>query len=879
MENLIPLINKLQDAFASAGIAGFDLPQIAVIGSQSSGKSSVLENVVGKDFLPRGSGIVTRRPLVLQLNQHEQKDEYGVFLHDPSRKYYDFGQIRKEIAAETDRLTGENKGISNIPINLKIYSPSVINLTLIDLPGITKVPVGDQPPDIELQIRQMISEFIEKDSCLILAVTPANIDIANSDALQMAKQFDPTGDRTIGVLTKLDLMDEGTDALDILTNKIFPLKHGFVGVVNRSQKDIDSNKDVMSALKKEKDWFNMHLVYNSLGTQCGTQFLREKLRKTLIHHIHQYMPSLKSRLSQKISSLEKELAIMNAPFKNLDPTGTNLDFTNNPQRLQNALLNIIRTFGDTVKSLIDGHDGDISSDTFDILGFMTGAPSTNDPFRKSWSGETGQIVELNSSVRIKYIFKDLFPRTLIQIERRLLSSTMDDEIRTIIYNVCGLRAGLFVPDAVFEIMIKKEILRLENPALDCVDSVHTELVRMINMILTGHNSCIRCFPRLQEWMMLETHVILEQCKKPTIEEVKRLIAMEVSYINTSHPDFAGKEGITKFMDQEKQNKPRFEIGKKKGLPKASNKEGFLMKRGGSRKNWKKRWFVLKNGDISFFESNSDKEPKGSFHLLGCQIQDVDTDEIFPEFEKENRSAAPVSDVDEKTKHLAFQIFASDGSIMFRNHQQLCLYAETVEEKNEWIQAVSDAIEWCALELQKNGLDDVKNLAISKKSPPPPPPRASKPISKRSAPTNFNGTLPRLPEKLYSSDIQGNEFISNSNYSSVTETLEASSLISTDEATITLVRLLLHSYFVIIRKHIQDLVPKAIMLMMVTKLKKDLPAILSQKILSDAKAGPSVSDLLQENDKARQERQTKSEMLVLVRKALTVVESDIRSDFP
>jgi dynamin GTPase len=134
-----------------------------------------LENIVGKDFLPRGSGIVTRRPLVLQLiNTPKGATEYGTFLHLADRKFHDFGAIRTEIQAETDRSTGTNKGISSVPINLKIFSPNVLSLTLIDLPGVTKIAVGDQPPDIEVQIRDMVMEYIEKESCLILAVTPAN---------------------------------------------------------------------------------------------------------------------------------------------------------------------------------------------------------------------------------------------------------------------------------------------------------------------------------------------------------------------------------------------------------------------------------------------------------------------------------------------------------------------------------------------------------------------------------------------------------------------------------------------------------------------------------------------------------------------------------
>ena len=254
MDNLVTIINRMQDAFTQLGAPMvIDLPQIAVVGGQSAGKSSVLENFVGKDFLPRGSGIVTRRPLILQLINGPE--EYGVFLHAKDRIFQHFNEIRKEIEAETDRVTGSNKGISSLPINLRIYSPNVLNITLIDLPGLTKVAVGDQPADIEQQIRDMLMQFITKETCLILAVTPANTDLATSDALNLAKHVDPEGMRTIGVLTKLDLMDEGTDARQILENKVLPLRRGYVGVVNRSQKDIDGRKDIKAAVAAERKFF------------------------------------------------------------------------------------------------------------------------------------------------------------------------------------------------------------------------------------------------------------------------------------------------------------------------------------------------------------------------------------------------------------------------------------------------------------------------------------------------------------------------------------------------------------------------------------------------------------------------------------------------
>lgn len=207
----------------------------------------MLENFVGKDFLPRGSGIVTRRPLVLQL-VNVPNGEWAEFHHAKGKKFTDFAEVRSEIEAETDRMTGSNKGISPIPINLRVYSPNVLNLTLVDLPGMTRVAVGDQPKDIENQIRDMLYQFITKDSCLILAVSPANTDLANSDAMKIAKEVDPDGMRTIGVMTKLDLMDQGTDAREILENKLLPLRRGYVGVVNRSQKDIEGRKDIKQAI-------------------------------------------------------------------------------------------------------------------------------------------------------------------------------------------------------------------------------------------------------------------------------------------------------------------------------------------------------------------------------------------------------------------------------------------------------------------------------------------------------------------------------------------------------------------------------------------------------------------------------------------------------
>ena len=311
---LLPVFNKLQDTLVAIGGSPAQmpkLPQIVVVGSQSSGKSSVLEAFVGRDFLPRGSGIVTRRPLVLQLVHTASADdaeEWGEFLHRPGVRFTDFGEIRREIEAETERMLGQSKKVSPDPIRLAIYSPNVVDLSLVDLPGVTKVPVADQPVDIEQQLRSMVLSYIEPEEALILAVSAATADIATSDAIQLAKRVDPDGIRTMGVVTKLDLMDAGTDAVDVLRGNVIPLKRGFVGVVNRSQQDINQGKSVEAARDAERRFFESHPRYRAMAASMGSVFLAKRLNELLLSHIRTRLPELQSKVHAALASGRAELA-------------------------------------------------------------------------------------------------------------------------------------------------------------------------------------------------------------------------------------------------------------------------------------------------------------------------------------------------------------------------------------------------------------------------------------------------------------------------------------------------------------------------------------------------------------------------------------------
>ena len=533
MEQLIPIASKLQDVLGALGqTTSLDLPQIVVVGGQSSGKSSVLESLVGRSFLPRGTGIVTRRPLILQLYNtsgecqafvdetmkggKDKQREWGEFLHMPGRKFFDFNQIRLEIVAETERLTGKNKGIDHQPINLKIFSPHVLALTLVDLPGVAKVPVGDQPDNIEQQIHEMCLQYIGNPNAIIIAVTSANTDLANSDALKMAQAVDPSGNRTIGVLTKLDLMDPGTDCADILMNLVIPLRRGYIAVVNRGQKDVQSDLSIREGLKKEEKFFRTHPIYSrdrNLLAKCGTPRLAKTLNSILMHHIRDTLPDLKARIAHMLCDVQTELDALGGPARNNDRSARGA-----------ALLSLISKFSTNFGLVLDGH------------GAKDVAASNKNNASRS---------ELFGGARISYIFTEIFSSSLFDVGA--FDSLSDEEIRTTICNANGTRPSLFVPEISFDLLVRRQIARLEQPGIQAVDLVYEELQRIASQ---SEPSELTRFPVLRDRMLEVVSDLLRRCVNPTQLMVSNLVKIELAYINTSHPDFiGGSRAVARLMEK------------------------------------------------------------------------------------------------------------------------------------------------------------------------------------------------------------------------------------------------------------------------------------------------------------------------------------------
>ncbi|KAF3078807.1 vacuolar protein sorting-associated protein 1 [Orbilia oligospora] len=540
---LITTVNKLQDVFATVGVQNpIDLPQIVVVGSQSSGKSSVLENIVGRDFLPRGTGIVTRRPLVLQLinraagtnnpsangdsNDNGLKgstdsaanlDEWGEFLHIPGQKYYDFNKIRDEIVKETEAKTGRNAGISPAPIGLRIYSPNVLTLTLVDLPGLTKVPVGDQPKDIEKQIKDMVLKQISKPNAIILAVTAANTDLANSDGLKLAREVDPEGQRTIGVLTKIDLMDDGTDVVDILAGRIIPLRLGYVPVVNRGQRDIENKKPIQAALEYEKNFFENHKSYRNKALYCGTPYLARKLNLILMMHIKQTLPEIKNRISASLQKYATELQ------------GLGDSILGNSS---NILLNIITEFCNEYRTVLDGNNQELTS------------------------------MELSGGARISFVFHEVYANGVKAVDP--FDQVKDVDIRTILYNSSGSSPALFVGTTAFELIVKQQIKRLEEPSVKCINLVYDELIRILNQLL--QKQLFRRYPMLKEKFSQVVITFFKKAMSPTNKLVVDLVSMESCYINTGHPDFLNGHRAMAIVNEKHNSAKPVQVDPKTGKP-------------------------------------------------------------------------------------------------------------------------------------------------------------------------------------------------------------------------------------------------------------------------------------------------------------------------
>lgn len=320
------------------------LPSIVVIGSQSSGKSSVLEAIVGHEFLPKGSNMITRRPIELTLvNTSNAQAEYGEFPALGLGKITDFSQIQKTLT-DLNLAVPAADCVSDDPIQLSIYSPNVPDLSLIDLPGYIQVSGMDQPTELKQKIADLCDKYIQPPN-VILAISAADVDLANSTALRASRRVDPRGERTIGVVTKMDLVEPARGA-SILGDKKYPLRLGYVGVVSRVPQTSGglfskgSGNITTAITKNENAFFSSHPL--EYGPQSDLAVGTTTLRKKLMHVLEQTMAS---SLQGTSDAIHQELEEATYEFK--------VQYNDRPLSAESYLAESLDTFKHSFKSFAE----------------------------------------------------------------------------------------------------------------------------------------------------------------------------------------------------------------------------------------------------------------------------------------------------------------------------------------------------------------------------------------------------------------------------------------------------------------------------------------------------------------------------------------------
>lgn len=309
MDKLVRFVDTIQDICVQHGIKNeTQLPIITVVGAQSSGKSSVLEAIVGSDILPRGEGIVTRTPISIRMI-HSPKitTAYTVLTEAPNyekQKLVKPEDVRNAILHETERLAGKS-GVSLQTINLEHYSKDVLDLTVIDLPGIIKNALKGQDKDLPMQITNLIQQVIMEKNVIVLAITPANTDLATSDGLNLARVFDENGNRTIGIITKCDRVEKGSDIRKSIDPNKCRLNLGYAAVICRNQEDINSKKSFVDKKKEEMAFFAENQQFKNLFQYLGIEALSSALNEILKQKILESLPKVKENFNtkRKVSSI------------------------------------------------------------------------------------------------------------------------------------------------------------------------------------------------------------------------------------------------------------------------------------------------------------------------------------------------------------------------------------------------------------------------------------------------------------------------------------------------------------------------------------------------------------------------------------------------
>lgn len=504
-KKLINIANKLSSLFTNKSIK---IPQLVVVGTQSSGKSSLINGILNMNILPTGKNMVTRTPIKLELLYHSAVTtciQFGNYEDSIFKKHKEFvlkgltedteTTIRENIESFTKTYAGSEKGISYKEIVIKITSSNVPNLTLIDLPGLVMVACTDQgqPEDIKDQIKDLIKHYIIQENTIIMGIMPARCDIEVDSALELIKQYDKNGSRTIGIMTKIDLMNENTDIGNYLKNEIsndLKLNYGYFAIKNKNNNEISYKEHN----KLESQYFNNHPVYSQMEkNNMGIIHLSIYLSNILLNQIKLLIPTIQSQLMENLLQINNELNKLGHHI--------NIDDNNKNFVLNLYISNFIQDFRESLENY--SHSLNYGKQIKEIFINYRSLLSSVDPLKNINDTKLNEIIKDSEGNHMYY------QTSTIQILEKCL---IDNKI--------------------------KSIHTLKNPSLTCLEFIYNLLIQIINDLLKLDN--YSKYPHLKLLILKKSTDLINFYKDIVINKINELIDTEESYIWTESETFRTK---------------------------------------------------------------------------------------------------------------------------------------------------------------------------------------------------------------------------------------------------------------------------------------------------------------------------------------------------
>ncbi|PHU20162.1 hypothetical protein BC332_11313 [Capsicum chinense] len=475
---------------------GIQLPTIVVVGDQSSGKSSVLESLAGIS-LPRGQGICTRVPLVMRLQNDPNITAPNLHLEYNLKSLpVDEVGIADAIILATDEIAGHGKGISNNPLTLVVKKNGVPDLTMVDLPGITRVAVQGQPEDIYEQIYDIITKYIVPEESIILNVLSATVDFPTCESIRMSQKVDKTGERTLAVVTKADKAPEGL--LEKVTADEVNIGLGYVCVRNRI-----GNESYDEARSDEARLFSTHPLLSKIDkSMVGIPVLAQKLVGIQAGIISKCLPEIVRKINDKLAA---NLAELNRLPQHLTSVAEALT----------AFMRILSSSKDSLKKIL-------------LSGEFDEYPEEKDMH------SAARLVEM-----LDQYSNELHSKNFENTEEFLMEEIM------VLQETKGIGLPNFLPRAVFLNVLQKKVKEIAASPEDFVGKLWNYLERVVIKVLMYH--CDN-YPQLQSSTRRAAQNLIAKKKNESIDWVREIIGMEKLTDYTCNPDYLAT--YSKFMAQQ-----------------------------------------------------------------------------------------------------------------------------------------------------------------------------------------------------------------------------------------------------------------------------------------------------------------------------------------